>query len=506
MKKKIRSGVILCMVVALVFLTPISVDKGKCEYLKMDCSIYDGNGEWNKTFGGEKEDRGYSIQETHDGGYIVAGDTESFSSGGDLDFWLIKTDGYGKEQWNKTFGGNGMERCFCVRQTTDLGYIMVGWKYIADRWADVWLIKTDENGNELWNKTFGDSNWNGGYCVQQTEDGGYIMVGNTYTSGHEDSDIWLIKTDSSGNIEWTKLFGGNKSDYGYSVQQVNDGGYIIAGTTDSFGAEHWDVWLIKTDNDGNEIWNTTFGGSDYDMGKCVQQTSDGGYIIVGSIGKDKNYWYTQTDIWLIKTDENGNELWNKTFGTNHHDRGEYVQQISDEGFIIVGETVNVRSSLDYNNYDIFDIWLIKTDLLGNEKWMKKIGKEGYDYAHAVQQTTDGKYIIVGETSSPTDSYFDIWLIKTGEPTLQIEGSCGSVVIKNTGEEDLSDLKWSIYVDGMVLTGGYTHGIIASLPAGGQAVIKNGFVFGFGPATIIVTVEETAITLRCFLIGFLMWSI
>lgn len=498
-----------CIIIILIVSSLIPIVN--TDTISVDTTTPNGNigvindEEWNTTFGGEEIDRGYSVQQTPDGGYIIAGDTESYGSG-NLDFWLIKTDKEGNEEWNRTFGGKQSERCFSCQQTKDNGYIMVGWKSYSteERLSDVWLIKTDKDGNEQWNKTYGDINWNSGYCVRQTNDGGYIIVGGTCTMGYEQSNMWLIKTTPNGTIQWERTFGENKNDYGATVQQTHDGGYIIGGYTQKYNDESGGI-LIKTNAEGTEEWYKTYTGGI----SGVQQTNDGGYILTGSIRMTTGLReYTHTDIVILKTDGYGNEEWSRIYGTYHFEEGTHVQQTSDGGFIVTGYTVNVRSSMNSKNGDFFDIWLIKTESSGRVEWMKKLGGSHYEYAHEAHQTTDGGYIIVGDTWSFGAGKTDVWLIKTTEPTLKIEfipRFMGlSISINNTGDTDLSNMEWSLYIEGMAVTGRNTYGTIEILPAGEKTTLTAVTFLGFGPVAVIVTVGDSAMIYRCFLLGYLIF--
>jgi len=361
--------------------------------------------EWNRTFGGTGDDRGYSVQQTADGGYVITGTANSDSLGYIGDVWLIKTDSLGNEMWNKTFGGTDYDWGHSVQETSDSGYVIIGsTKSYSAGGSDVWIIKTDFSGNKLWDKTFGGSSNDYGSSVQQTADGGYIIAGTTSSYGLGPDDVWLIKTDSFGNELWNKTFGGNSWDRGYSVRETSDNGYIIAGSTHSYGAGSFDAWLIKTDSAGEEIWNKTFGGAGGDGGKSVQQTSDGGYIIAGHTAP----YLGAYDIWLIKTDFAGKEIFNSTLIGPNSDFGESVQQTADGGYIIVGD------NNAYGGGDT-DIWLIKTDSYGNEMWNKTFGGSSNDYGYSVQQTADGGYIVTGFTG-PYGAY-DVWLIKVRPDTV-----------------------------------------------------------------------------------------
>ena len=357
---------------------------------------------WEKTSSRNTRDWGFSVQQTNDGGYIIAGTTWPAGVG---DVYLIKADISGNRVWSTRFGGPDVDWGFSVEQTTDGGYIIAGTTWPSgERYSDVYLIKTDAMGNKLWSKTLGGRKRDWGYSVQQTLDGGYIVVGKTDSTGAGNDDVYLIKADGNGNRVWSKTFGGPGEDWGYSVRQTADGGYIIVGKTDSFGAGGGDIYLIKTDANGNQIWSRVLGGPGQDWAKSVQQTADGGYIIAGTTWRSG-----ASDLYLVKTDLSGNEIWSRTFGGPYGDYGHSVQQTTSGDYIVTGYT------RPFGDSGGSDVYLVKTDGDGNLAWSRTYGGDWFDYGNAVQQTADGGYVIVGETTSfGNKDKEDIYLIKTND--------------------------------------------------------------------------------------------
>jgi hypothetical protein len=246
-----------------------------------------------------------------------------------------------------------------------------------------------------WSKTFGARAEDQGHSVQQTIDGGYVICGTTVSSRAQGRDVWLIKTDANGNKLWDKKFGGSDNDIGNSVQQTADNGYILCGHTYSYGAGLIDIWLIKTDSEGNKLWDKTFGGENLDEGEEVKQTSDGGYIICGttrSFGES---------IWVIRTDSAGSKLWDYRFEDGNGSRGYSVQEDKGGGYIAAG--------MVYDNLNHEDMLLIRIDADGNKIWDKTFDD---GTAQSVQQTTDGGYILCGRSEAIGISQATSWLIKT----------------------------------------------------------------------------------------------
>lgn len=379
--------------------------------------------EWNRTFGRIYDDNGWSVQQTSDDGYILAGKIESLNPGGLSKYldnaWLIKVDVNGNEQWNKTF--RDFMYIPSVLHFHDGGYIFVGIKP-TERMPTV-VVKTDMNGNQQWKKSFFDLG--DAQSIQQTSDGGLILAGKSY--GARGTYATLVKTDSNGSKQWSKTFGTDGLDTTSSVRETQDGGYILSGDA-SYPA---DAWLLKTDANGTEQWNRTFGGAGDDSVYSVQNTLDGGYILAG---RTKSYG-VGIDAWLIKTDANGNEQWNKNFGLDGFDCVYSVVQTSDRGYVLAGK-IDTAKNPDFKGqifYEDNDAWLFKTDANGNLEWSKTIGGLKSDEARFVQQTSDGGYVIAGSTESYGSGGSDVWLVKVTD--VEVETTQSQVIISDNNVSD-----------------------------------------------------------------------
>ncbi len=351
-----------------------------------------------KTYGGINNDYCTYVQQTTDGGYIMAGYTNNFGAGSFDDIYLVRINSIGDTLWTKTYGGAGQERAYAVEQISDGGFIITGY---TDSFGvvndDVYLIRIDANGNTVWSKTYGGDGLDFGYAVKQTSDGGFIVAGST-DLGSANGSLYLLRIGSEGDTIFTKVIGGSGIDRASAVCQTTDGGFIIGGYTSSYGAGGNDFYLLKTTSSGIISWEKTYGGANSDQGNDVQQTTDGGYIFVGN---SMSFGAGANDVYLIKTDANGIPAWSKTYGGVNSEYGNSVQQTSNGGYMVAGYSASFAG--DY---------LIKTDAVGNPVWTKAIGGTVFDWGNSMQQTSDGGFVIGGYTMSFGSGNMDISLIKT----------------------------------------------------------------------------------------------
>ena len=364
------------------------------------------NAQWARIFGGDNDDETRYIHQTTDGGYIVAGVTESFGAGGS-DIWVLKLSPSGEIEWQKTYGGTEV---YCVQQTSDGGYIVAG-----ETSSDIWVLKLFSNGDIEWQKTYGGSDSDYPRSIQQTSDGGYIVAGTTESFGAGGRDAWILKLSSSGEIEWQKTYGGNGSDNAASIQQTSDGGYIAAGYSSSF-TETYDFWVLKLSPNGEIEWQKTYGGN---IARSIQQTSDGGYILAGW---DSSFGAGGYDMWILKLSSNGDVEWQNAYGRDNDDEPYSIQQTTDGGYIVAGYTMKT--------YPSRTIWVLKLSSSGEIEWQKIGGNENnslQERARSIQQTTDGGYIVAGYTDSFGLNDYSSFLILKLNSQGEIDPSCDIIV-------------------------------------------------------------------------------
>ena len=357
--------------------------------------------QWTKTFGGPQMDYGWSVIETSDGGFAVAGYTGPYI--GD-DAFLIKTDRNGEKLWRQTYGGDDHEEVYCLRQTADGGFVMAGRTLsYGPNYDEFYVVKTDENGVVQWERSYGGIAWDWANCIIQTPDGGYLVTGASESFGATQGipDVWLVKLNAAGDIRWDRTYGGAGWDEAYCIQPTFDGGFILVGFTDSYGQGHDDVYLIKTDSIGNAQWERTYSEYDWDEGYRVRQTEDGGYVIAGHtqvLGSGNG------EVYLLKTDPDGNELWTRTFGGNEYEEGFSLEITDDGGYLIGGVTQSFGSGQQ-------DMLLLKTDPQGNLEWSNAYGYDLSDRCRSAIQTSDGGFLLTGITGQSFGMGGDVWLVK-----------------------------------------------------------------------------------------------
>jgi len=359
-------------------------------------------------FGGSSDDLAVGIIQTDDGGYVIAGTTHSFGAGSS-DFWLIKLDTTGNIEWNRTYGGPEADTAAAIIQTSDTGYAI--WGTTSSFGAgdtNFWLVKVDSSGNIQWNQTYGQTTAEA-KSLTQTSDSGYALVG--IQENGTNSSAWLVKTDSFGNLQWNQTYQDNShSKNVYSVVQLDDNGYMFAGSTNAFSEDiSHDGWLVKTDSEGVMQWNQTYdlnGGFDYVH--ALVKTSDGGYTFAGNTGG-----FLGQDIWIVKIDENGNTIWNTVCDTPEPAYSNCLTQTNDGGYIVTGSTNYLTGY--FRSY----MFLIMVDANGNLQWNSTYGGLGDNKALFAVQTDDGDYALAGTTRfSEEGAHYDIWFAKVdhlGEP-------------------------------------------------------------------------------------------
>ena len=353
-----------------------------------------------KNYGGTQNERGYSVKQTSDGGYVIVGSSTSYGAGGS-DLWILKVDGLGEFSWSKTYGGQGNDIGRDISQTSDGGYIITGYtkSFSSGGDMDLWLIKTDANGESClysdggtcsensskWIKSFGTSGNDYGNSVQETSEGDFIVAGK---SGRIPS-VFVIKTNSSGEKIWENLYGTGPGDRAQYIIERQDLGFLIVGKENANNVDD-NLCLINIDTDGAEVWHSLYGGGGADGGNHISEVSGGGYIIAGATKSYGNgNW---DDLWLVKTSTGGSMEWQKTFGGSYTETGNYAHEKDAGGFMVTGSTESIGQGL-------YDIWVVSTDYTGNEIYSQTFGGSMDDKAIRGARGNSGELLIIGYTES-----------------------------------------------------------------------------------------------------------
>jgi hypothetical protein len=396
---------------------------------------FKGELDFIKNFGGSGNESAQAIVKTTDGGFAILGYTGSIN--GDIstkaeeenDYWLLKFDENSNLQWNKTYGGSKDDIGQSLAQTSDGGFILTGYSMSSDGDAsknegfhDNWILKLDAQGNLEWESSYGFSGHDHSYDILEASQGGYFFTGflditsaradgntekgNSLTS-HGVGEFWGTKIDEEGSVQWRGYFGGTNNDRAHGVVQTNDGGFVMAGFTESDDFDisntngSYDFWVVKVDAFGNLIWEQSFGGEGIEVSYDIARTADNGFVVVGntfSTNGDILLNHGESDMWMIKLDEEGNLIWEQTYGGSQFDLAQAVVQSKDGGFLITGNTKSDDKDSSLNNGEN-DIWLVKTNAFGDLVWEKSFGGSDLDFGFDLLENTDGSILIVGESSS-----------------------------------------------------------------------------------------------------------
>ena len=412
-----------------------------------------GEVEWVRNFGGSGEETAQAIIATSDGGYAILGFSNSMD--GDIvgkttavnDYWLLKLDATGNLEWNKTYGGSKDDRGQSLAQTKDGGYVLTGYAMSDDGdgsnnegFHDNWILKLDASGNIEWEKSFGFSGHDHSYDIIQTQDGGFFFIGflditaaradgydekGQFLTRHGVGEFWGTKIDALGNVQWRKYFGGTNNDRAHAVVQSNDDGFVMSGFSESDDFDisdtkgSYDFWVVKITSTGDLVWERSLGGSGIEISYDIAKTTDNGYVITGntfSNDTDVSKNNGESDVWLIKLADNGNLLWEKTYGGTQFDAAQGVYTSMDGGFLIVGNSKSSDLDADANMGEN-DLWIIKTDDNGALIWQQTFGGTDLDYGFDVIENKDKSILVVGESTSEDF------------PNLQNKGMSDVIVIK-----------------------------------------------------------------------------
>ncbi len=356
-----------------------------------------------KAYGGGGWDVARAIAQTADGGFAVSGEAESFGTAGD--FFLLKLAPDGSIQWVRCYGGPSSDPCFSMIVTSDGGFVLAGRTMSFGAGSgDALVLKLSSTGALEWARTYGGSGYDFAWCITQTSDGGYALTGTTASSGAGGYDIFAMKISSDGSLGWAKTFGGSNNETGYGIIQTSDGGYALCGYSFSFApGGNTDLIIIKTDASGNVQWAKTFGGNGLEDAWGLVEANDGGIVICGETGSS-GYGAGGVDFMVIKLNSDGSTSWIRTYGGGGSDEARYIKKTADGGFIITGWTTSWGAGQ-------YDFLMLKLSSTGAVEWARTFGGTNYDGGWMMIQTSDGGYAAAGSVYSYGAGDYDFAVVR-----------------------------------------------------------------------------------------------
>jgi gliding motility-associated-like protein len=412
--------------------------------------------QWENNLGGSKLDAGNAIEQTTDGGYVVAG--EAGSSDGDVggnqginDYWIVKLDGSGKLVWENNLGGSNWDVASDIEQTSDGGYVVAGASQSNDGdvdgnqgRSDYWIVKLDSRGQLLWENNLGGFDIDRANDIEQTSDGGYVVAG---LSRSDDGDVggnqgevdyWIVKLDSRGQLLWENNLGGSDGDRANDIEQTSDGGYVVAGWSRSSDRDvggnqgFRDYWIVKLDSIGQLVWENNLGGSSRDLAYDIEQTTDGSYVVAGeadSANGDVGGNQGSLDYWIVKLNSSGELVWENNLGGSDIDWARNIEQTANGGYVVAGSSNSNDGDIGgtQGTFD-FDYWIVKLDSLGQLIWEDNLGGSRFDKAFDIEQTSYGGYVVAGNSLSSDgdvggnqgkDDRNDYWIVKLGTVSMEL---------------------------------------------------------------------------------------
>ncbi len=357
---------------------------------------------WQKAYGGDGRDKAYDVISLKDGGAMIAGMSRSYGRGRS-DMMIVRMDKKGKTLWRSSYGGKKRDDAYAITRSSDGNFFAVGSSesFSNDGDKDVYVVKFDKDGKRIWQKTYGGADSDVGKSVVAVNNGGILIAGFTNSYGKGRTDVYILYIDKDGKEIWSKAIGGEEEDEALDISLTADGGFVVVGSTASYGKGREDFYILKFDGNGKFLWDKVYGGVESDILHALTPTRDGGFVVAG---ETKSFESKHKDIDIIKYTKDGEQVWHKIFGFDSKDWVNDIIKIPGGGYLLAGTTKSF-------GFGKFDFYILEIDSKGSSVWANVFGGATKDIAHALTRTKDGKIIVVGETDSFGSGGYDFMMLE-----------------------------------------------------------------------------------------------